>query len=39
MPLRKYGWGLRRIQDKGGRVESRTEFKGKLGRFKKGDMN
>ena len=31
--------GLRRTRDKGGRVESRTAFRGELGRFKKGDMN
>jgi len=31
--------GLRRLRDKGGRVESRTAFQGELGRFKKGDMN
>jgi len=28
-----------RIRDKGGRIESRTVFKGELGRFEKGDMN
>ena len=33
MPLCKYG----RIRDKGGRVKSRTVFKGELRRFKKGD--
>ena len=31
--------GLRRIRDKGSRVESRTAFKGKLGRFKRDDIN
>ena len=31
--------GLRRIRDKGGGVESRTAFKGKLRRSEKGDMN
>ena len=31
--------GLRRIRGKGGRVESRTAFKGELGRFKRDDMN
>ena len=30
---------LRRIRDKGGGAESRTVFKGELGRFKKSDMN
>ena len=30
--------GLRRITDKGGRVESRTAFKGELRRFEKGDV-
>ena len=30
---------LRRIRDKGGGAESRTAFKGELGRFKKSDMN
>ena len=39
MPLCMYGWGLGRIRDKGGRVESRTAFKGELGRFEKGDTN
>ena len=38
MPLCKYGWRLRRITDKGGRVESRTAFKGELRRFEKGDV-
>ena len=31
--------GLRRTWDKDGRVKSRAEFEGKLGRFKKGVMN
>ena len=31
--------GLRRIRDKGGKVENRTAFKGELGRFKRDDMN
>ena len=39
MPLCMYGWGLRRIRDKGGSAESRTAFKGELGRFEKGDTN
>ena len=30
---------LRKIREKGGRVENRTAFKGELERFKKGDMN
>ena len=31
--------GLRRIRDKGGSAESRTAFKGELGRFEKGNVN
>ena len=38
MPLCKYGWGLRRTRDKDGGVESKTEFKGELGKFKKGGV-
>ena len=37
--LCKYGWGLRGTRDKGGGVESRTVFKGELGKFEKSDMN
>ena len=29
----------RRIRDKGGKVESRTVFKGEVGRFEKDNMN
>ena len=39
MPLQIWMGVLRRIRDKGGRVESRTVFRGELGRFKKGDWN
>ena len=31
--------GLRRIRDKGGRVESKTVFKGERGKFEKGGVN
>jgi len=39
MLLCKYGWGLRSTRDKGGGLESKTVFKGELGKFEKGGVN